>query len=45
MRHQRSPSQRMPEAGLFPDDEELLLRLTARPDPPPEANLGGGPGA
>ena len=36
---------RLPEAGLFPDDEALLLRLTARPDPPPEATLGGGPGA
>jgi uncharacterized Ntn-hydrolase superfamily protein len=36
---------RLPEAGLFPDDEELLVRLTARPGPPPEANLRGGPGA
>jgi hypothetical protein len=30
---------------LFPDDEELLLRLTARPGPQREANLRGGPGA
>jgi uncharacterized Ntn-hydrolase superfamily protein len=35
---------RLPAAGLFPDDEELLLRLTG-PGPPSEANLRGGPGA
>ena len=37
---------RLPEAGLFPDDEELIARLTgASPGPPGEANLRGGPGA
>jgi uncharacterized Ntn-hydrolase superfamily protein len=37
---------RLPESGLFPDDEELIARLTGpSPGPPGEANLRGGPGA
>jgi uncharacterized Ntn-hydrolase superfamily protein len=35
---------RLPASGLFPDDRELLDRLTA-PDSSREANLRGGPGA
>jgi uncharacterized Ntn-hydrolase superfamily protein len=37
---------RLPASGLFPDDEELIARLTGpSPGPPGEANLRGGPGA
>ena len=37
---------RLPASGLFPDDRELIERLTGpSPGPPREANLRGGPGA
>jgi uncharacterized Ntn-hydrolase superfamily protein len=36
---------RLPEAGLFPEDEGLVARMTAAPHPEREANLPRGSGA